>query len=84
MTARVIKIDYQCKTRKPFRMLTILAARVTNINIGKTTITKILQSLATTYAENDFKNLMLYSGGQNIKKKKYQKRQHLSRLIFSC
>ena len=36
-------------------MLTILAERVTNINIGKTTITKILQSLATTYAENDFK-----------------------------
>ena len=41
-TARVIKIDYQSKTRKPSRMLTILAARVKNINIGKTTITKIL------------------------------------------
>ena len=41
-TARVIKIDYQSKARKPSRMLTILAARVKNINIGKTTITKIL------------------------------------------
>ena len=50
------QIDHQCKTRKPFRMLTILAARVKNINIDKSTITKSLLSLAITYAENDFKN----------------------------
>ena len=36
-------------------MLTILAARVKNINIGKTTITKILKSLAKKYEEDDFK-----------------------------
>ena len=35
--------------------MTILAARVKNINIGKTTITKILQFLAIKYEENDFK-----------------------------
>ena len=37
-------------------MLTILAARVKNINIDKSTITKSSLSLAITYAENDFKN----------------------------
>ena len=42
VTAEVIKIDHSSKTRKPSRMLTILAARVKNINIGKSIIAKIL------------------------------------------